>query len=115
MSQAEETAEGGVEDLLEFLRDSRGLDFTGYKRPSLTRRIRKRMDAVQASSFDDYRDILEVDPHEHDALVDTILIDVTSFFRDPMPICSLQLQHGSGHSPASTNRRAASDSLPWRR
>lgn len=75
--------ESGVEELLEFLRDSRSLDFTGYKRPSLTRRIRRRMETVQVETFEDYRDYLEVHPDEHGALVDTILINVTSFFRDP--------------------------------
>lgn len=75
--------ESGVEGLLEFLRDSRSLDFTGYKRPSLTRRIRRRMDAVDAEGFGDYRDYLEVHPDEQTELVDTILINVTSFFRDP--------------------------------
>ena len=35
--------EAALEELLLFLRDSRGFDFTGYKRSSLARRIRKRM------------------------------------------------------------------------
>ena len=34
------------EALLEFLKRSRGLDFTGYKRPSLQRRFRRRMETV---------------------------------------------------------------------
>ena len=34
---------GDIEELLDFLRDERGFDFTGYKRPSLGRRIAKRM------------------------------------------------------------------------
>ncbi|MFI6054025.1 hypothetical protein ACIBCO_28530 [Streptomyces violascens] len=33
----------GLEDLLGFIRDARGFDFTGYKRSTLGRRIRKRM------------------------------------------------------------------------
>ncbi len=32
-----------LEALLEYLKRSRGFDFTGYKRSSLMRRIRKRM------------------------------------------------------------------------
>ena len=35
-----------LETLLDYLRRSRGFDFTGYKRPSLTRRINKRMQAI---------------------------------------------------------------------
>ena len=71
-----------LEALLEFLRETRGLDFTGYKRASLERRIRKRLDAVDVSSFQAYQDFLEANPDEQSLLVDTILINVTSFFRD---------------------------------
>ena len=71
-----------LEDLLEFLRDARGFDFTGYKRSSLARRIRKRMHDVGATQFIDYRDTLEADADEFNALFNTILINVTGFFRD---------------------------------
>ena len=72
----------GLEDLLVFVRDARGFDFTGYKRSSLARRIRKRMSDVAVASFTDYRDLLETDADEFRALFNTILINVTSFFRD---------------------------------
>ncbi|GAA4399829.1 CheR family methyltransferase [Tsukamurella soli] len=71
-----------VERLLEFLRESRGFDFTGYKRTSLVRRIRKRMSDVGVSRYADYRDLLEADADEFQALFNTVLINVTSFFRD---------------------------------
>ncbi len=71
------------ESLLEFVRDSRGFDFTGYKRPTLVRRVQKRMDAVGADGYAAYREYLEREPDEFAALFDTILINVTSFFRDP--------------------------------
>ena len=71
-----------LESLLEYLRDTRSLDFTGYKRASLARRIRKRMAVVGIAAFDEYRDHLELHPDEQAQLVDTILINVTSFFRD---------------------------------
>jgi two-component system CheB/CheR fusion protein len=70
------------EDLLVFIRDSRGFDFTGYKRTSLGRRIGKRMNELGVTSFADYRDCLESDPDEFRILFNTILINVTSFFRD---------------------------------
>ena len=72
-----------VEPLLEYLKRSRGFDFTGYKRPSLTRRITRRMQQVNIQSFGDYADYLEVHPDEFADLFNTILINVTSFFRDP--------------------------------
>jgi two-component system CheB/CheR fusion protein len=72
------------ETLLEFLRDNRGFDFTGYKRPSLIRRVRHRMeDLDEVETFEAYQDYLEVHPDEFAYLFNTILINVTSFFRDP--------------------------------
>src|SRR6266498_4728546 len=70
------------EALLEFLKESRGFDFTGYKRPSLLRRIRNRMQTVGIEEFDRYADHLQADPEEFVELFNTILINVTSFFRD---------------------------------
>ena len=72
-----------LEVLLDYLRRSRGFDFTGYKRASLGRRIHKRMQAVGADSYLGYLDHLEVDPEEFTQLFNTILINVTGFFRDP--------------------------------
>ncbi len=70
------------ESLLEFLKAARGFDFTGYKRSSLVRRVQKRMQTVEIAGYDDYRAYLEAHPAEFDALFDTILINVTAFFRD---------------------------------
>jgi two-component system CheB/CheR fusion protein len=72
----------GLEALLAYVAESRGVDLTGYKRPTLSRRIRKRMEEVGARTFEEYRDRLEVDPDEFPALFNTILINVTGFFRD---------------------------------
>ncbi|MBV8304287.1 MAG: PAS domain-containing protein [Acidimicrobiia bacterium] len=69
--------------MLEYLRDSRGFDFSGYKRGSLGRRISKRMQAVGADNFADYQEFLEAQPVEFAELFNTILINVTAFNRDP--------------------------------
>jgi two-component system CheB/CheR fusion protein len=79
---AEPKTDPELEVLLDYLRRSRGFDFTGYKRASLSRRIDKRMQAVGADSYLSYLDHLEVDPEEFTQLFNTILINVTSFFRD---------------------------------
>ncbi len=71
-----------LESLLMFIRDSRGFDFTGYKRTSLARRIRKRMQTVKFEGYAEYRDFLESNAEEFQELFNTILINVTSFFRD---------------------------------
>jgi two-component system, chemotaxis family, CheB/CheR fusion protein len=70
------------EELLDYLKRSRGFDVTGYKRASLVRRVMVRMKAVGVGSFRDYLDFLQVDPGEFTALFDTLLINVTSLFRD---------------------------------
>jgi len=72
----------GLEDLLEYVKSARGLDFTGYKTGSLSRRIRKRLAAVNISKIEGYVDYLEVHPEEFAHLFDDIFINVTSFFRD---------------------------------
>lgn len=70
------------EAILRYLRDSRGVDFTGYKRTSLIRRVRHRMDATEAQTFDEYLDLLQASSDEFGELFNTILINVTAFFRD---------------------------------
>jgi two-component system CheB/CheR fusion protein len=69
--------------LLEYLLHERGFDFHGYKPASLSRRIRKRMEMVGLKSFSAYRDYLQAQPGEFGTLFNTILINVTGFFRDP--------------------------------
>ena len=72
------------ENLLQYLRSNRGFDFTGYKRSTLMRRVTKQMQYLNIESFANYQDYLEVHPDEFKALFNTILINVTAFFRDPL-------------------------------
>lgn len=81
MSQWED--EEQFEKLLGYLRQNRSFDFTGYKRPSLMRRVSLRAQILHLDSFADYIDYLEVRPEEFSQLFNTVLINVTSFFRDP--------------------------------
>jgi two-component system CheB/CheR fusion protein len=71
------------DELLLMLKDTRGFDFTGYKRSTLMRRIKRRMDARGLKSIGEYRDHLELEPEEFARLFDSLLINVTGFFRDP--------------------------------
>jgi two-component system, chemotaxis family, CheB/CheR fusion protein len=77
--------DGNLDELLEFLKRERGFDFRGYKRPSLARRIQKRMQSVGAESYTAYIAILEREPREFDHLFNAVLINVTAFFRDTVP------------------------------
>ncbi len=73
----------GLQAILDHLKRGRGFDFTGYKLPSLTRRIGRRMQDLRIQSFAEYLDYLQVHPGEFTALFNTILINVTEFFRNP--------------------------------
>jgi two-component system CheB/CheR fusion protein len=78
----DEKVDPQFESLLAYLNDNRGFDFIDYKRSTLMRRMEKRMSQVRVDSYGDYQDYLEVHPDEFQVLFDTILINVTSFFRD---------------------------------
>ncbi|HEV7174664.1 MAG TPA: CheR family methyltransferase [Solirubrobacteraceae bacterium] len=72
-----------LDGLLEFVNQTRGFDFTGYKRSSIQRRVAKRMAEVGVEGYDEYIDRLELHPDEFVELFNTVLINVTAFFRDP--------------------------------
>ncbi len=80
-----ERRDATLDALLDFVKESRGFDFTGYKRSSIERRVAKRMTevAIEPSRYDEYIDYLELHSGEFAELFNTILINVTSFFRDP--------------------------------
>lgn len=67
-----------------------GLDFRGYKRPTITRRIARRMVLRRVGSAKAYVESLHDDPHEAIALGHDILVHVTSFFRDPAAFTALE-------------------------
>src|SRR5215469_13168914 len=74
---------GELEALLEYLHERRNFDFRGYKRASLSRRIFKRMQAINVEDYQRYIEVLEANPGEFAELFNTILINVTSLLRDP--------------------------------
>lgn len=82
-STAAEGAQRSADALLLMLKETRGFDFTGYKRSTLHRRVRRRMALLNLATFGEYRDYLELQPDEFSLLFDSMLINVTSFFRDP--------------------------------
>ncbi|MCU1599729.1 MAG: cheR [Frankiales bacterium] len=79
----EPTPDADFESLLLYLQEQRGADFTGYKRPSLTRLVTRRMRALGVETFSEYTDKLMVESDELPALLDALLINVTALFRDP--------------------------------
>src|SRR4051812_15779090 len=78
-SNAEEPA---IEQILERIRGTRNFDFRNYKRPTLRRRIERRMADRLCKNVAQYAALLEREPAEFEALVGAMLIKVTGFFRD---------------------------------
>ncbi|HWE27700.1 MAG TPA: CheR family methyltransferase, partial [Polyangia bacterium] len=71
-----------VEEVLLRIKSGRHFDFRQYKRATLKRRIERRMVDRKCRTPADYLELLTRDPTEIDALVSSLLIKVTSFFRD---------------------------------
>ncbi|MDF1506022.1 protein-glutamate O-methyltransferase CheR, partial [Roseisolibacter sp. H3M3-2] len=74
-----------VAALIAYLRRARGLDLSGYKRAGLLRRLGKRLRATGVDGFAAYARYLQTHPAEYARLLDTLLINVTAFFRDDLP------------------------------
>lgn len=74
--------EEDLRPFLERLREQTGLDFLAYKRPTIERRLQRRMATVGATGLSEYRHYLERHPTERQRLVESFLIKVTEFFRD---------------------------------
>jgi two-component system, chemotaxis family, CheB/CheR fusion protein len=77
------TADARWVELLQYLHVTRGFDFQGYKPTTLARRVRKRMSMRGIESYDAYQEYIELHQDEFGELFNTILINVTNFFRDP--------------------------------
>ncbi len=65
------------------LRARTGHDFSGYKDKTVARRVQRRMQVLQIDEVTDFIERLRKEPQELDALLQDLLIGVTSFFRDP--------------------------------
>ncbi len=69
--------------IFRLLRRGTGVDFSHYKRPTIARRIARRMALRRAPTLTEYLTILQQDASEVHNLQEDVLIDVTSFFREP--------------------------------
>ena len=77
-----ERAETTLDILLDFVKRTRGFDFTATSARPSSAASRSGWASSASSSYDDYVDYLEVHPEEFEPLFNTILINVTGFFRD---------------------------------
>jgi len=71
-----------LDKVLVLLRGAVGVDFSGYKRTSIRRRLARRMTLHRLTALQDYVKLIRDDRAEAPALFEDMLIHVTSFFRD---------------------------------
>ena len=71
-----------LKDLVRELAEERGFDLRGYKFSTLERRIRRRMQQLNLGSYPEYLNYIRRNQGETAKLLDTVLINVTRFFRD---------------------------------
>jgi two-component system, chemotaxis family, CheB/CheR fusion protein len=72
-------------EIIDLLRKKTAHDFRLYKEGTLRRRIERRMAmaSIETDDIERYLDVLRDDEKELDRLASDLLINVTSFFRDP--------------------------------
>jgi len=76
------TDEATLREILALLRVRTNHDFSRYKRPTLFRRIGRRMQVTGVPDQPTYLEVLRTRPEEVQALLQDLLISVTNFFRD---------------------------------
>lgn len=81
-----------VQKILNRVRIKTGQDFSRYKHPTVSRRIARRMQVTQTLTTKDYLELLNKSETEPQALMQDLLISVTSFFRDPTAFEALAKQ-----------------------
>ena len=82
---SQEDAQDRLPEIINLLLAKTAHNFTLYKQGTLRRRIERRMAlaTIEAHDMSRYLKLLRSDPQELDLLAKDLLINVTSFFRDP--------------------------------
>ncbi|MGA7460106.1 MAG: chemotaxis protein CheB [Candidatus Korobacteraceae bacterium] len=82
-ADGEATVDAYMGQVFRLLRRATGVDFSEYKPPTIGRRIQRRMALNRVHKLNEYTAILHRDRGEVNALYQDLLINVTSFFRNP--------------------------------
>ncbi len=81
---------GGMNKVLLLLRSATGSDFSQYKKSTIGRRVERRMAQHGLTDIEVYARYLREHPAELKLLFRELLINVTSFFRDPDAFAALK-------------------------
>ncbi|MFA5784839.1 MAG: chemotaxis protein CheB, partial [Phycisphaerae bacterium] len=86
------TKDKGFESIFGILRSVKGLDFTYYQTTTISRRVSRRMVLLKLENLKGYIKCLRENKDEVEKLYEDLLINVTSFFRDPKAFDALKKQ-----------------------
>ncbi len=90
LTGAAEDAAPYFAEILRYLQQYTGHDFSGYKTNTLMRRVRRRMGILKIDRIEDYAARMASEPGESLLLLRDFLIGVTEFFRDPKAFSALR-------------------------
>ena len=76
-------SQSGLIGIFQLLRKITGVDFTHYRQSTILRRIQRRMVVNRIDNLREYVKFTQKSPAETNALYQDLLINVTSFFRNP--------------------------------
>jgi two-component system, chemotaxis family, CheB/CheR fusion protein len=100
--------DSGLSSIFQILQRATGVDFTHYRQTTVLRRIQRRMLVHKIDKLEDYVTHVQSSPAEVKALYRDMLINVTSFFRNPRVFEALKSQVFPGllknHPPESAIR-----------
>ena len=82
----------GLHTIFQLLRKSTGVDFTHYRQTTILRRIQRRMVVHKIDRLAEYVKYVQSNPVEIKALYQDMLINVTSFFRNPKVFDALKTE-----------------------
>jgi two-component system, chemotaxis family, CheB/CheR fusion protein len=77
------TDQTALKVIFQLLRRSTGVDFTHYRQTTILRRIQRRMVVHKINKITEYAKYVQTNPSEIKQLYQDMLINVTSFFRNP--------------------------------
>lgn len=99
-----------LDEIISTLHACTGYDFSEYKKPTLSRRIQRRMGLRNVADVPGYISLLNEDPEESFHLFKDMLIGVTAFFRDQEAFNELRRRV---LAPLIANRQSPSPLRIW--
>jgi chemotaxis protein methyltransferase CheR len=75
---------GKQQIILDYLRETRGIDFSRYHPVLLEKQFTRRLQETGSESYDEYLIFLQEQPEELHRLLDALLVKYSLFFRDPL-------------------------------